>query len=95
MFCENCGHFIKHPWPVEPVFTLDVAATILNMRLSTLHSWLHRAKYEPTYQKIKAEGQRQASRHRILKASEIKAISEAITYKASRYRDREGKQGKG
>jgi len=74
MFCESCGHPITHPWPVEPWFTLDLACMILNISMNTLRSYLRRMKFESRYQRIRAEGQRIATRHRVLTASEVKAI---------------------
>jgi len=75
MFCENCGHAIKHPWPVEPIFTLDVTAMMCGMKLSTLRSWLARNDIGETYYKlIVAEGRKRPTKHRVLTAGQVKVI---------------------
>ena len=84
MFCENCGHAITHPWPVEPIFTLDVAAMMLGMKLKTLESWLtrHWRHEDRRYKLIVAEGRRRATKHRVLTASEVRIIYSRTVYKA-------------
>jgi hypothetical protein len=76
IICQNCGEQVKYPLPVEPMFTLDVAAFLLNVKVSTLYKYLgkYKDKYPPRYQLLVAEGRRRPTPHRMLSAREIKRL---------------------
>ena len=76
MFCEHCGKLIQHPWPVEPLYLLAVAAMLIPVKLRTLETYLqkHKDEYPPRYALMAAEGRKRPTRHRMLYAGEIRRL---------------------
>ena len=79
MFCENCGHPVQRPWPVQPLYTLDDVAYLVPSTKQAVTSWASRNKERldpPSYRWWKRQ------RRRLYTARDIRTMREALVSNA-------------
>lgn len=80
LVCPHCLKPADYMLPVEPVFDLKLAATLIPMDIRALRRWLQRRKAEfpGRYRKLN-----RLTRVRVLTASEIRTIRDCTVFEGS------------
>jgi hypothetical protein len=74
VFCEHCGHEVNQPLPVEPLYSLEIAALLAPATVAAIKRWLRRHRDQVSSPQYRYLGRR---RRRLVTASDIRTMRSA------------------